>query len=70
MSRDFFDSWSRSIVCFRLALTVVALLIMVFFGIVSKEGRALAVIVVVVLPVVLYRDVRTMRSWRQTGKSG
>lgn len=69
MSRDFFDNWSRFIVCFRLVLTVVALLIMVFFGIVSKEGRVLAVIVVLVLPFVLYRDLRTMRSWRQARQS-
>lgn len=69
MSRDFFDNWRRFIVCFRLVLTVVALLIMVFFGIMSKEGRVLAVIVVLVLPFVLYRDLRTMRSWRQARQS-
>ena len=69
MSHDFFDNWAKFIVYLRLVLSAIAFLIMGFFGIVSSEGRAVAAIFVLVLSFILYRDFRTIRSWRQVRQS-
>ena len=69
MSQDFFDKWTKFIVCLRLLLSTAALFIMAFFGIVSSEGRPVAAIGVLIALLVLYWDVQKVRRWRHAGQS-
>jgi hypothetical protein len=61
----FFDNWAKLIVCTRVTLSIVAIMIMLFFAVVSSEGRLIAGGSAVVLAFVLYRDLRKLRHWRQ-----
>jgi hypothetical protein len=65
MPQEFFDSWAKFVVCTRLVLSIVALLVMLFFAVVSTEGRLVPALVVFAVSFVLYRDLRTLRRWRQ-----
>ena len=69
MAKDFFGSWHRFVIGLRLALSVVAMLIMLFFGIVSSEGRLVALVAVIVLPLIIYRDWRTLQAGRTSFRS-
>jgi hypothetical protein len=59
-----FEKWSKFIAYLRAASSAAAFLIMIFFSVVSEEGRMVTVPGAAVAAFVLYRDFRTIRSWR------
>jgi len=69
MAKDFFRTWHRFVISLRLALSIVAMLIMLFFGIVSKEGWLVALLAVLVFPLIIYRDIHNLRTWRTSLRS-
>lgn len=65
-----FNSWSKSIVYIRLAFSVVGLAIMLFFSVVSSDGRPVTVAAAIGLLLFIYWNVRVMGSWRRTPATG
>ena len=68
MARGFFDRWAALVAYSRVVLSVVALITMLFFALVSREGRLIACGLAIAAGVFLYFALRTLR--RSRGAEG